>query len=137
MNIAKLLTPKCDVVYINAEDTIKAGMQKLRSCGYSSIPVISKDGTYAGSVSEGDFLWYITDSNGKDLSVSALWDRPVSEAVNPGRNTPVSITASAYEVAQKALGQNFIPVIDDRGAFVGIVTRKTLIGYLLSHPADI
>ena len=135
MNIAKLLTPKCDVVYLNADDTVKTGMKLLRSSGFSSIPVISKDGMYAGSVSEGDFLWFITERN-ENRSVTELGGRPISEAVNAERNAPISITATSYELLQKALDQNFVPVVDDRGAFVGIVTRKTLINHLLSRMTE-
>ena len=29
----------------------------MRHHGYTAIPVISSDGTYVGTVSEGDFLW--------------------------------------------------------------------------------
>ena len=35
------------------------GLEKMHAHGYTAIPVITRDGKYIGTVSEGDFLWYI------------------------------------------------------------------------------
>lgn len=59
MNIALCLTPKCNVTFLYSDTTLQQGMRKLRSSGFSAVPVITKDGLYAGSVSEGDLLWHL------------------------------------------------------------------------------
>ena len=124
MNIPILLTPKCDVQYIYAEDTLQNGMNCLRGTGYTAIPVITATGMYAGSLSEGDILWYLADNG---LSADTLRETPLRAALNQSRNRAVPITAPMDEVLEKSMQQNFIPVVDDRGAFVGIVTRKKII----------
>ena len=43
------------------------------------------------------------------------------------RNTPVNISASVNELLELVLDQNFVPVTDDRGVFIGIVTRRDII----------
>ena len=42
---------------------------------------------------------------------------------------PVRITVSMEELLSSAMNQNFIPVVDDTGSFIGIVTRKDIIRY--------
>ena len=34
------------------------------------------------------------------------------------------------DLLAKAINQNFVPVLDDKGSFIGIVTRKDIIRYL-------
>ena len=43
---------------------------------------------------------------------------------------PVRITASMEQLLSNALNQNFIPVVDDLGKFIGIVTRKDILRHL-------
>jgi hypothetical protein len=47
-----------------------------------------------------------------------------------GNNPPVRIGTSYIELVDRAINQNFIPVIDDRDSFIGIVTRKSVIRQL-------
>ena len=42
---------------------------------------------------------------------------------------PVTADTSMEELISVALNQNFVPVIDDRGVFIGIVTRKEIMRY--------
>ena len=43
---------------------------------------------------------------------------------------PVSINASMEDLIQTAMNQNFVPVVDDKKVFIGIVTRKDVLAYL-------
>jgi CBS domain-containing protein len=44
----------------------------------------------------------------------------------------VRITARVEELMERLLTQNFLPVTDDNGAFIGIVTRQKVIEYFKS-----
>lgn len=47
------------------------------------------------------------------------------------RNYPsVKVDTSMEELFEKITNQNFVPVTDDRGIFIGIITRKDIITYL-------
>ena len=48
-----------------------------------------------------------------------------------GFNPAVSIRVSMEELLDRAMRQSFIPVVDDRGAFMGIVTRQTIMRKLV------
>ena len=51
------------------------------------------------------------------------------------RNPPCHISVPVEQLIRRTVDQNFVPVVDDRGVFIGIVTRRVVINYLL-HPAD-
>ncbi|WP_367614306.1 CBS domain-containing protein [Allobaculum sp. Allo2] len=40
---------------------------------------------------------------------------------------PVNISVSIDDILETALHQNFVPVVDDRSIFIGIITRQTLL----------
>ena len=48
-------------------------------------------------------------------------------------NRPVAVTTDIEDLVSKATDQNFVPVIDDRNAFIGIVTRKAIMQYCLKN----
>ena len=41
----------------------------------------------------------------------------------------VSADADMEDLLQKAMNQNFVPVVDDQKKFIGIITRKSIIEY--------
>jgi CBS domain-containing protein len=42
-------------------------------------------------------------------------------------NIPVRVTTSMHDLVERASTQNFVPVVDDRGTFIGIVTRRSIL----------
>ena len=44
-------------------------------------------------------------------------------------NIPVRVTTDMRDLVERASEQNFVPVVDDKGAFIGIVTRSAIIKY--------
>lgn len=125
MNVISLLTPKTNVAWLYEDWTIRQGLEKLRFHGYTAIPVLAKDGSYVGTVSEGDFLWCLLDQGSGDIQTQEK--QPLRRVIRPGFNPAVRIDVALEELVERALRQSFIPVVDDRGAFVGIVTRQNII----------
>ena len=125
MNVISLLTPKTNVAWLYEDWTIRQGLEKLRFHGYTAIPVLAKDGSYVGTVSEGDFLWCLLDQGSGDIQTQEK--QPLRRVIRPGFNPAVRIDVALEELEERALRQSFIPVVDDRGAFVGIVTRQNII----------
>jgi predicted transcriptional regulator len=83
-----------------------------------------------GTLSEGDFLWHIIDIGG--ASMEECEDLHIADILRSDRNPPVRITARVEELMERLLTQNFLPVTDDNGAFIGIVTRQKVIEYFKS-----
>ncbi len=135
MNIAFFLKPKVSTAYLYGDYTLRQGLEKMRRYGYTAIPVINRDGQYAGTVSEGDFLWFITDccSNNIDINLRKLEETPLSTIIKKDMYKPMKITADMDELISLAMNQNFVPVVDDFGSFIGIVTRRDIIKYLTAE----
>lgn len=131
MNVLMLLTPKSEVKYLKDTYTIRQGLEKMRAHGYTAIPVITQDGQYVGSVSEGDFLWYIADYTGDGSALKQCENVSIREIIRPDYNPAVTVSVEMDSLIERAENQNFIPVTDDRGTFIGIVTRRRIIGTLV------
>lgn len=127
MNILFLLKPKNTVSYIYDDYTLRQGLEKMRSHGYTASPVLSHEGYYVGTVNEGDFLWHIIDND--DGELGQLEEEQVRDIVRSDWNQPVKVSATVEDLLERVLNQNFVPVVDDRNLFVGIITRKDVIQY--------
>ena len=125
MNVIMLLKPKTTVQYIFEDNTLRQGLEKMRAHSYTAIPVISQDGKYVGTVSEGDFLYYILDQ--RNNSLKAKEKHLVRDILREGFNPAVRIDVTMDELLERAMRQNFVPVTDDFDTFIGIVTRRAII----------
>lgn len=129
MNLLRFLIPKSQVAYLEESATVRNGLEKLRHHGYTALPVISKTGTYVGTVTEGDFLWMLLEQ--EEHALKSLEKRSVSELIRRHWNPPAKIGETMEQLLSRLTEQNFVPVVDDRGVFVGIVTRRAVLGSLL------
>ncbi len=133
MNILFFLTPKKDVVIVEEDDTLRQVLEKMEHYGFSAVPLIARNGKYMGTITQGDILWelhkrsYPTLKEMEDIAVQNISRRRDNKAVH--------IATDMEGLVERALNQNFVPVVDDDNTFIGIVTRKDLIQYLASDYA--
>lgn len=128
MNVLLLITPKCNVEYLEESFSIRQTLEKMDYHHYSAIPLLSEKGEYIGVVSEGDLLWFMK----KHDDFSLFESEKVSIMDVPRRHdyTYARSDTTIEELYQIILSQNFVPIIDDRNMFIGIITRKDIIGFL-------
>lgn len=131
MNILMLLIPKKDVCFLTSNETIIEGLNILRATRYSSVPLLDEDGYFVGTITAGDLLWHL-EKHGFD---SAKTSR-IKEVKRNRDYSPVGVLAPIEELIKTSLGQNFIPILDDRNFFIGIVTRKDLIAKFIEEEAE-
>ncbi len=127
MNIAFFLTPKSDVVWLSIKDTVRQCLAAMQRSGYTAVPLLDEGGHYVGTLSEGDLLRKLADAPRRsleDIQTLLLQELPLRVAVRA-----VGIDAEMEELFSRALEQNFVPVVDSRNAFIGIVTRRAMIQY--------
>lgn len=127
MNILKLLKPKAVTDFVYDDCTVRQAIEKMRNHGFTAIPVIDRSGEYVKALAEGDFLYFMLDNNIFD--VRDLEHYRISDITRRVRSDPVSVTATVEELVLLAMNQNFVPVIDDRKVFIGIVTRSDILQY--------
>lgn len=135
MNILFFLTPKSEVAYINEEDSLRQALEKMEFHKYSAVPVISRSGKYIGTLTEGDLLWGI--KNKLDLSLRDSERIHITEIPRRSDNKPVTADSDMEDLLDKAMNQNFVPVLDDQKSFIGIITRKDVIQYLCQEKAKV
>jgi CBS domain-containing protein len=127
VNILFFLTPKSEVAYIYENETLRQTLEKMEHRKFSCIPLLSMDGKYTGTISEGDLLWGM-----KRMQIMDMKDaEDVSIMTIPRRASykPVRANASMESLLDRAINQNYVPVVDDAGYFIGIITRKEIIKY--------
>ena len=129
MNILFFLTPKSDVAYIYEDETLRQTVEKMEHRKFSCIPILNKEGKYTGTISEGDLLWGIKLLNISSTDLKEMEN--VSIMAIPRRATykPVHADADMEDLLDRAINQNYVPVVDDKGSFIGIITRKEIIKY--------
>ena len=97
--------------------------------------MINIDGKYVGSITEGDLLWGIKNKYNLNLKEAELI--PITEIDRRTDYQAVNINADIEDLVEKAMDQNFVPVVDDQGNFIGIITRKDIIGYCYNKMTNI
>lgn len=129
MNILFFLTPKANCSYLYADYTIRQALERMESSGYAAIPILDRDGKYTGTLTEGDLLWATKDLCRMDLKQTE--EHGIMEINHRRDNSPVSVTTDIEDLLSKATDQNFVPVVDDKNDFIGIVTRRAIMRYCM------
>lgn len=133
MNILFYLIPKKDVAFIESTKSLRQAMEKMEHHHYSRIPILDKDGSYSGSISEGDILWYVKNNN---IDINKCGCIRIQDVPHDRELTPLKIDASIDDLTKLITEQNFVPIVDDRHKFIGIVTRKAVIKELIKKIED-
>ena len=128
MNILIWLTPKSEVDYVTDDASLFKTLQIMQRRNFSAVPIISKNGKYIGTITSGDILGCIKENF--DLSIKASADFPVRNVKRLRDHRAVSATATVDDVIEKALTENFVPVVDDEDNFIGIITRREIMSWL-------
>ena len=127
MNILFFLTPKSDVAFIYSDANLREAIDLMEAHRYSALPILTKQGRYAGTLTEGDLLWYMKSHMNQSLKDMELIS--VMEVKRRQDNSPVNAGAKMEDLLDKAMQQNFVPVLDDNKSFIGIITRRDIMKY--------
>lgn len=128
MNILFFLHPKADLAFIYDYHTVRQAMEIMEHHKYSCVPILSKEGKYVGTITEGDLLWGLKKHKIRDIHQAETLS--VMKVERRFDYLPVSIECDMEDLVKRAMEQNFVPVEDDQHFFIGIVTRRDIIGYL-------
>ncbi len=126
-NILFFLTPKAMCAYLYDDYTIRQALEKMEAAGYAGLPILNRRGEYRGTLTEGDLLWALKNMCYMDMRQAEA--HRIMEINRRRDNVPVRVTTNMHDLIERAKGQNFVPVVDDKDAFIGIVTRSAIIKY--------
>jgi len=124
------LLPKSDTVFLTNTDSFQQAYNMFIITNYTALPVINKKGQYIGTICEGDLLRSLNLSLTHpeiDLNSFRIKDVEFKTKVEVAR-----INESYEHLVELAVSQNFIPLVDDLGIFIGILRRQELIKELIT-----
>ena len=126
-NILFFLNPKAMCAFVYDDFTIRQALEKMESAGYAALPILNKRGEYRGTLTEGDLLWALKNMCYMDMRQAEA--RRIMEITRRKDYIPVRVTTDMHDLVERASSQNFVPVVDDKDTFIGIVTRGDIIKY--------
>ena len=126
-NILFFLTPKALCAHLDSDDTMRQALERMEQAHYSALPILDKKGRYVGTLTEGDLLWALKNLCNMDLRQTE--NHRIMEITRRRDNVPVRVNTSMQDLIQHAAGQNFVPVVDDKKDFIGIITRSAIMKY--------
>ena len=135
-NILFFLTPKAMCAFVYDDFSIRQALERMESSGFAALPILSKHGQYRGTLTEGDLLWALKNMCYMDMRQAEA--RRIMEIARRKDNIPVRVTMNMHDLVRRASSQNFVPVVDDKDAFIGIITRSSIIKYCCEklYPED-
>ena len=131
MNLMRFVVPKSLVEYVTVDNTVRQAFEKMKFHRYAAIPVIDEDGIYVGTLRSDDIFAYFLD-NGSFDSRSAEKDK-VAMILDVNYSQPVYHNSTTTELFERVKEHNFVPVVDDRGCFIGIILRRDILNFLISY----
>ena len=126
-NILFFLTPKAMCAYLYEDYTVRQALEKMEVAGYAALPILTRDGEYRGTLTEGDVLWGMKNLCG--LNLKQAEKVRIMDIHRRRDNLPVPVNTPMSDLVERAQTQNFVPVVDDKDTFIGIITRSAIIKY--------
>jgi CBS domain-containing protein len=136
MKIEEIMTS--EVATVRSETSLKEAAEILARRGISGLPVVDADRRVVGVLSEGDILF--KETGGHDRSLLERWLAPPTswDEKLEARSVGEAMSAPAVTIGPKRRvneaanlmideGVNRLPVVDDEGKLVGIVSRADLV----------
>lgn len=131
MNIFKFLTPKNQTQYLLYNCTIRQALEKFDYYKFTTVPLIDEEGKFVTTLSEGDILRYI--KNDSDFNILEAESQTIDKIEKYRSYQALKVDTPISVIIKLSLQQNFIPIVDDRGIFIGIIKRKSIIDYLFEN----
>jgi CBS domain-containing protein len=125
------MIPKSLVEYITLDSTVRQGFEKIRFHRYVAIPVLDQDGKYVGMLRNDDILEYFLSI--ESFNVKDAEKITVGEIIDRSYSRPIYHNATMEELFELVKEHNSVPVVDDRGCFIGIVLRRDVMNFLLKY----
>ena len=128
-NILFFLTPKAMCAFLYDDYTVRQALEKMEVSQHAALPILNSRGEYRGTLTEGDLLWAMKNICYMDMRQAEA--HRIMEITRRKDHVPVRVTTSMHELVERATNQNFVPVVDDKDAFIGLITRKSIIQYCM------
>jgi CBS-domain-containing membrane protein len=127
VKIAFFLTPKAEVAWVWTTSTMRQAVERMEFHRYTTMPLLTREGAYAGTLAEGDLLVFWKQH--PELCYEDAERVLISDVPRRMDARAIEIDAEIEELFALVLDQSFVPVVDGRGAFIGIVRRRSVLAF--------
>jgi CBS domain-containing protein len=127
MKIAFFLTPKAEIAWVPNTCSVRQAIERMENHKYTAVPVLTPEGHYESTLTEGDLLWFMKQH--PQLRFEDTEHIRLSEVTKRMVLRPVEIDQDIEELLALAMEQNFVPVVDGRQFFIGIVRRHSILAF--------
>ncbi len=131
--VLSLLLPKAQVSFVRRSDTVRQVLEKMSYHRFEQIPVLDEEGHYVDSVALGDLLFYLINNQ---LNYSLINRIPLCDIPRNRNVCPLPVSTPLKALIPCLVEQNYVPMVDDKGIFIGIITRKAVFTALFPYDAQ-
>ena len=110
-------------------DTIRQAIEKMQYYKYNCLSVLDDEGKYKYSLSSTDFLHYMKTHPG--ISFFDTEEVCLSELEPTVDVKPININDDIENLIKTFTVQDYTPVIDSSGVYIGEVSATDIIDYIL------
>lgn len=133
-SILRFMIPKSLVEYINIDSSVRQAFEKMNYHRYTAIPVLDEEGKYVGTLRNDDIFNYFMKQGSFDKFTAE--DVPIEQILDRSYSKPLPHNASIKDLIESVKEHNLVPIVDDRGCFIGIILRREILNYLLKYFKD-
>ena len=131
MNVLRFILPKSSVEYIYKTSTVRQALEKMQYHHYVAIPVLDDEGRYVGTLRNDDLFKYFLEGGAFDARAAER--DSVMSILDTEYSAPITHNATMNQLIENVREHNFVPVVDDRGCFIGIILRRDILNFLLKY----
>jgi CBS domain-containing protein len=124
MNVVSFMKSIGEVVFVYDYQSVKEAIEVMQKERFTSIPVLSKDMEYIGTITEGDLLYAVYEVGRKIID-----QIKISDVKRIRDYESVNVNSTIMTLLGKASNENFVPIVNDSNKLLGIVTRKKILEY--------
>ena len=133
-SILRFMIPKSLVEYISIDSSVRQAFEKMNYHIYTAIPVLDEEGKYVGTLRNDDIFNYFMKQGSFDKFTAE--DVPIEQILDRSYSKPLPHNASIKDLIESVKEHNLVPIVDDRGCFIGIILRREILNYLLKYFKD-
>ena len=128
------LTPADKLAVIIDSHNMDHAKLLLSHMSYSRVPVVTEDNRFVGTIGLNEIIQYQAEHE--------LTDEELQQDISLIAKRDVATVKENYELAdvlRKLIDESFLPVLGENDAFLGIITRKSILKAInaLVHSFDI
>ena len=128
------LTPADKLAVIIDSHNMDHAKLLLSHMSYSRVPVVTEDNRFVGTIGLNEIIQYQAEHE--------LTDEELQQDISLIAKRDVATVKEDYELAdvlRKLIDESFLPVLGENDAFLGIITRKSILKAInaLVHSFDI